>query len=126
MACNELLVKSGLDESTELSDFFENAPIGMLWVAADGTVLKANKYKLEMLGYSETEFVGHNIAEFHPDKNNLEQALAKISNGENLQNYPVGLLCKNGSIKKLLLNSNGRFADDKLVHTRCVTRPEAQ
>lgn len=126
MASSELLVQSGLDESAELADFFENAPIGMLWVAADGTVLKANKYKLAMLGYEEKEFVGHNIAEFHPDKENLQQALGKISNGENLQNYPVGLMCKDGSVKKLLLNSNGRFADSKLVHTRCVTRPDAQ
>ncbi|MBY0358915.1 MAG: PAS domain-containing protein [Candidatus Obscuribacterales bacterium] len=123
MACNELLVKSGLDENTELSDFFENAPIGMLWIDAEGTVLKANKYKLEMLGYNEAEFVGHNIAEFHPDKNNLQQAFAKITNGENLQNYPVGLLCKDGSVKQLLLNSNGRFDNSRFVHTRCVTRP---
>lgn len=123
MTAKELVCKTGLDENVELSDFFDNAPIGMLWVAADGTVLKANKYKLAMLGYKEEEFVGHNIAEFHPDKDNLQKAFGLIAGGENLQNFPVGLLCKNGSVKNLLLNSNGRFEGSDFVHTRCVTRP---
>jgi len=123
MSITKPLQEAGLDEGTELSDFFENAPIGMLWIAADGTVLKANQYKLDMLGYKESEFVGHNIAEFHPDKDNLDKALTTIAGGGVLQNYPVGLTCKDGSVKRLLLNSNGRFADGQLVHTRCVTRP---
>ncbi len=112
-----------LDENTELSDFFENAPIGMLWVAADGTVIKANKFKLAMLGYKEEEFVGKNIGLFHPDKQNLQEALERLSSGDTLENFPVGLLCKDGSVKNLLLNSNGRFEEGQFVHTRCVTRP---
>ena len=120
-----LVLSSGisLDESQELVDFFDNAPIGMLWVAADGTVLKANKYKLDMLGYKEDEFVGHNIGEFHPDKQNLQEALQRLSNRETLQDFPVGLLCKDGSTKELLLNSNARFDGESFLHTRCVTRP---
>ncbi len=120
-----LVLTSGLklDESKELADFFDNAPIGMLWVAADGTVLKANKYKLEMLGYAEEEFVGKNISEFHPDKQNLQEALERISTGETLEGYVVELLCKDGSTKKLLLNSNARFDGELLIHTRCITRP---
>jgi PAS domain S-box-containing protein len=120
-----LVLSSGvsLDESQELVDFFDNAPIGMLWIAADGTVLKANKYKLDMLGYKEDEFVGHNIDEFHPDKQNLQEALQRLSNRETLQDFHVGLLCKDGSTKELLLNSNARFDGDVFIHTRCVTRP---
>ena len=120
-----LVLNSGvkLDENQELVDFFDNAPIGMLWVAADGIVIKANKYKLAMLGYKESEFVGHNIAEFHPDKQNLQEALQRLGSGEILQDYPVGLLCKDGSTKQLLLNSNARFDGETFIHTRCVTRP---
>lgn len=112
-----------LDENTELSDFFDNAPIGMLWIAADGRVLKANKFKLSMLGYKENEFVGKNIGDFHPDKANLQKALERLSSGDTLIDFPVGLLCKDGSTKNLLLNSNGRFEEGKFIHTRCVTRP---
>lgn len=121
----KILVAEGieLDESQELADFFDNAPIGMLWVGADGTVLRANKFKLSMLGYQEREFVGKNISEFHPDKKNLQQALERLSSGETLENFPVGLLCKDGSVKQLLLNSNARCENGKFVHTRCVTRP---
>lgn len=113
-----------LNEAEELDDFFEFAPIGMLWVGQDGTILKANKFKLSLLGYNEDEFVGHNIAEFHPDLDNLNTAIEKLSKGEVLHKYPVGLRCKDGSVKRLLLDSNGRFKDGQFIHTRCITREE--
>ena len=42
----------------ELSDFFENATIGLHWVGPDGTILRANRTELDMLGYSREEYVG--------------------------------------------------------------------
>ena len=109
-------------ESKELEDFFENAAVGMLWVGPDGTVLRANKRKLELLGYTKEEFVGHNIGEFHPDKKNMETVFSKLQAGETIHNWEVGLTCKDGSLKKLLLDSNALFENGKFVHTRCVTR----
>jgi len=38
------------DES--LSDYFEQAPIALHLVAPDGTILRANKAELDMLGYA--------------------------------------------------------------------------
>ena len=35
----------------ELTDFFENAGIGLHWVGPDGTILRANQAELDMLGY---------------------------------------------------------------------------
>ena len=35
-----------------LSDFFENANIGLHWVSSDGIILRANRAELEMLGYT--------------------------------------------------------------------------
>src|SRR5204863_3276451 len=49
----------------ELRDFLENAVIGMHWVAADGTILWANRAEMELLGYGREEYIGHNVAEFH-------------------------------------------------------------
>src|SRR5690606_2700681 len=50
-----------------LRDFFENATVAMHWVDADGVVIWANKAELEMLGYSQEEFVGRPIKDFHVD-----------------------------------------------------------
>ncbi|HET7438719.1 MAG TPA: PAS domain S-box protein, partial [Nitrospira sp.] len=43
-------------------------------------------------------------------------------NGETLREYSARLRCKNGSIRNVLINSNGWFEDGKFVHTRCFTR----
>jgi PAS domain S-box-containing protein len=36
-------------------------------VGRDGTILRANKAELSMLGYGPEEYIGRNIAEFHAD-----------------------------------------------------------
>ena len=60
--------KEALERSErELSEFFENATVGLHWVGPDGIVLRVNRSELEMLGYSREEFVGRHIAEFHAD-----------------------------------------------------------
>ncbi|HKV34654.1 MAG TPA: PAS domain S-box protein, partial [Pyrinomonadaceae bacterium] len=53
---------------SELTDFFDNASVGLHWVAADGTILRANQAELDMLGYPREEYVGRNIADFHYDR----------------------------------------------------------
>ena len=50
------------DRETELRDFLENAVVGMHWVAADGTILWANKAELTLLGYKRDEYVGRHIS----------------------------------------------------------------
>ena len=45
----------------ELTDFFENAAIGLHWVGPDGTILRVNQAELDMLGFTREEYVGHNI-----------------------------------------------------------------
>ena len=62
---------------TELTDFFENAAVGLHWVGRDGIVLRVNQAELAMLGYTRQEFLGHNIAEFHVDQTVIEDILAR-------------------------------------------------
>lgn len=38
---------------SELTDFFENASIGLQWLSADGTILRANQAELDLLGYTQ-------------------------------------------------------------------------
>src|SRR5262245_65382956 len=52
----------------ELSDFFENAPVGLHWAGPDGVVLRANRRELEMLGCRQDEYVGHAASKFHVDQ----------------------------------------------------------
>jgi PAS domain S-box-containing protein len=116
-------IEQGLERSEQLlADFFENAAVGLHWVGPDGTILRANRTELEMLGYSREEYVGHNIAEFHVDGPVIEDILRKLTCGDCLQNYEARLRCKNGSIKHVLISSNAFFEGGRFVHTRCFTR----
>ena len=106
----------------ELADFFENATIGLHWVGPDGTILRANRAELDMLGYSREEYVGRLIADFHADEDVICDILKRLQAGEKLTEYPARLKCKDGSIKDVLIDSSVLWRDGEFVHTRCFTR----
>jgi PAS domain S-box-containing protein len=106
----------------ELSDFFENASVGLHWAGQDGTILQANRAELNMLGYEREEYVGHPIADFHADPEAMKKILSHLSRHETLVDYPAKLRAKDGSIRHVLINSNVLWEGDRFVHTRCFTR----
>jgi len=106
----------------ELSDFFDNATIGLHWIGPDGTILRVNQAELDMLGYSREEYVDHNITEFHVDQEAIEDILAQLKAGDVLQDYETRLRCKDGTIKHVRINSSVYREDGRFIHTRCFTR----
>jgi PAS domain S-box-containing protein len=106
----------------ELADFFENATVGLHWVGPDGTILRANRAELEMLGYSRQEYIGRPIADFHADREVIDDILQRLKQGEKLNECPARLRCKDGSIKDVLIDSSALFRHGHFVHTRCFTR----
>lgn len=106
----------------ELTEFFQNATEAIHWVGPDGTILRANQAELRMLGYSADEYIGRNIAEFHVEQEVIEDILERLTRGEALDSYPAKMLCKDGSIRDVLINSSVYFEEGKFIHTRCFTR----
>lgn len=106
----------------EIEDFFDNAALSLHWVGPDGTILRANKYELDSLGYTREEYEGRNIAEFHADQDVIEDILARLTRGETLVDYEARMVAKDGSIRYVLINSNVRWDNNEFVHTRCFTR----
>jgi PAS domain S-box-containing protein len=106
----------------ELSDFFENAVVGLHWVGPDGTILRANRAEMEMLGYAPEEYLGHHIAEFHADHAAILDILQRLQAGEMLHEYEARLRCKDGSIRHVLIDSSVRWEKGEFIHTRCFTR----
>lgn len=106
----------------ELTDFVENGPVGLHWVAADGTILWANRAELDLLGYSKEEYVGRHIAEFHADDNVIKDILERLTRGEVLQGYEARLRRKDGSVRTVLISSSVYRQGERFVHTRCFTR----
>jgi PAS domain S-box-containing protein len=107
---------------SELEEFVNNATEGLHWVAADGTILWANRAELDLLGYTEKEYLGRNIRDFHADAHVIADILRRLQNKETLRNYAARLRAKDGSIKSVLISSNVLWRDGKFVHTQCFTR----
>jgi PAS domain S-box-containing protein len=105
-----------------LSDFVENAMVGLHWVGPDGIVLWANRYELDMLGYLKEEYIGHHIAKFHADKPVIDDMLARLNAGEKLSNYPSRMRAKDGTIRHVLVSSCARFENGQFKNTQCFTR----
>jgi PAS domain S-box-containing protein len=105
----------------DLEDFFENGTVGLHLVAADGTIVKANRADYEPLGYSADEYIGQPITKFHVDDAVIADILARLSAGEKLDKYPARLRAKDGSIRHVLISSSVCFRDGEFVNTRCFT-----
>lgn len=110
------------DSQRDLTDFFENANVGLHWVGPGGLILRANQAELDMLGYEREEYVGRHISEFHADSAVIDDILTRLLRGETLHDYPARLRCKDGSIRDVLINSSGAFEEGQFLHTRCFTR----
>jgi PAS domain S-box-containing protein len=117
------IARAALDQKQrELEDFFENAVVGLHWVGPDGTILWANRAEMESLGYSPEEYIGHHIAEFHADRDAIDDILERLGRNEKLHSYEARLRCKDGSIKHVLISSSVlRDEKGRFIHTRCFT-----
>jgi PAS domain S-box-containing protein len=106
----------------EQADFLENGSIGLHWVGSDGQILWANQAELDLTGYSKEEYIGQSIAKFHADQEVIDDILRRLKAKETLHDYEARLVCKDGSIKYVSINSNVLWQDEQFIHTRCFTR----
>jgi PAS domain S-box-containing protein len=106
----------------ELRDFFEHAAEAIHTVAEDGTILSANAAELALLGYPAEEYVGQSIATFYADADLITDVLARLKRGETLVDCDARLICRDGTIKHVQINSNVYWEDGKFKYTRCFTR----
>ena len=105
-----------------LTDFVENAPVGLHWLGPDGTVLWANQAELDLLRCERDECIGRPIAEFFADPAVGADVLERLANDEAIQNHEVRRRCRDGAIRHVLLDANVYREDGRFVHARCFTR----
>lgn len=100
----------------DMEDLFDNGAVGLRFVAADGTILRANQAELDLLGYRRDEYVGHHLGEFGADGDNLAGVLERIRAGEAVDKYPARLVGADGCIRHVQISSSGRFRGGDLHH----------
>ncbi|WP_437992433.1 PAS domain S-box protein [Sorangium sp. So ce145] len=102
-------------------DVLDNASLGVHLVDANGKILWANKLELELLGYTREEYINRHVADFHVDKDVIDQILCSLAGTSKLASYPARLRAKDGSMKHVLINSSVFKRDGQFVHSRCFT-----
>jgi PAS domain S-box-containing protein len=110
------------EKQEELADFFENGAIAMHIVSGDGTILRATRAELAMLGYEASEYIGRPISQFHADAEDIANIIGSLARGEKLERYPARLKAKDGTVRDVLITSTPRFHDGCFVNTRCFTQ----
>jgi PAS domain S-box-containing protein len=106
----------------EFTDMFENGAMALHWVGPDGTILRANRAELELLGYDEDEYIGHHIGEFHAESADADELLRRLHADEIVRDYHARLRCRDGSLKDVLVDSSAYREGGRFIHTRCFTR----
>ena len=110
------------EREMELTDFLENAAVGLHKIDANGIVTWANRAELDMLGYPPAEFIGQPVADFVVQPGQAASLLARVKSGETLRDEHVQMRCKNGATKDVVINSSPLFVDGKFVCTRSSMR----
>jgi len=114
------------EKDSELIDFFQNAPIALHWLSGNGNVMWANKTEMNVLGYTEEEYIGQPIMKFCPDEEELVLEIFKqLGSGNAIRDVPVRFRTKDGKMVHLLIDSNVRYEKDgSFGHTRCFIRDD--
>ncbi|MDL5051984.1 ATP-binding protein [Oscillatoria laete-virens NRMC-F 0139] len=109
-------------KAQQLNTYLETAAVGLHRVGPDGIIKWANEADYSLLGYNAEEYIGQHIASFHADKAAINDILTRLKAGEKLRDYSARLLCKDGSVKSVLIDSSVYWEEGKFIHTQCFTR----
>jgi PAS domain S-box-containing protein len=113
-----------------ISDFIENAPIGMQWLdfqsdrlhQEQGIIVWANRIELEMLGYDRAEYIGQPLINFHVDRAKIEDIFGRLLNNQPIKGYEAQMRRKDGSICDVSIDAHALFKNGIFVHARLFTR----
>ena len=103
----------------ELRDFLENAVIGMHWLAADGTILWANRTQLALLGYQPQQYVGHDVSEFVEDPEEAAAMLRHLRHAESVRGFEIRMRCSSGAYRWVRIDANPWLHNGEFLHARC-------
>jgi PAS domain S-box-containing protein len=111
----------GSGAAPDFENFFDNVPVALHAVAADGRIGHANRAELALLGYEREEYIGRHIADFHVDRPIIDDIMERLARGLTVEKVPARLRAKDGSIRHVEISSSGHFVEGQLAYTQCCT-----
>jgi PAS domain S-box-containing protein len=105
-----------------LTNFFEHSPIGLEWLSASGSILRANQAQLDLLGYSPEEYLGHFYGEFCAAPASAGALLERLAAKETIRNLPMAQRRKDGTIRQVLVDARSLWNAGQFLYSSIFTR----
>ena len=116
-------VEEALRQSEKnLSDFFDESPIGFQWLGMDGKILRANQAQLDLLGHDSSSYLGHVFNEFDCDPDVANDLLRRLATQEIIRNFRSCLKRRDGSIRHVLIDANSHLIGKQIMHFSVFSR----
>lgn len=106
----------------ELQDLFDEASVGIVLTARDGTILRANRAFFELLDRAPEQVIGRSLGEFHPEPASVAGMLAQLAERQTLHNVSTELLTHNCKAHHVLADANALWENGRFVHARWFVR----
>ena len=88
-----------------LASFFNQSPIGLVWLSASGAILRANQAQLDLLGFAAEDYVGHSFTEFCEEPSQGRELLERLAAQKMVRNFRMARRCKDGAIRHVLVDA---------------------
>ena len=106
----------------DLTSFFNQAPIGLEWLSAGGSILRANQAQLDLLGYPAEEYLGHFLGEFCADPGGARELLARLAARARVSNLRLPLRHKEGTIRLVLVDAQPIWHEGEFRYSSVFSR----
>lgn len=110
----------------ELEDLFEEASVGLVVLMRSGTITRANRAFLDLVGCPAHKAIGSSIRRFHPEPAEADKLLRLISERQTLHNVHTELRNAKRQTKSVLIDANALWENGRFVHSRWFIRDISQ
>jgi PAS domain S-box-containing protein len=110
----------------ELQDLFDEASVGLVMLALDGTILRANRAFFELLERAPEQVIGQALSEFHPHPATIKNMVERLAARQTFHNVATELCGRDGRICHVLVDANTFWEDGRFVHSRWFVRDISQ
>jgi PAS domain S-box-containing protein len=107
---------------SHLSNFFNQAPIGMAWLTASGTVIRANRAQLDLLGCRAEDLLSHSFHEFIAEPAQGNELLQRLAARETVRSLRLSLRVRHGAIRHVLVDANSFWNGSQFEYSSIFLR----